>query len=169
MVKFGASFSADAAGEDAGSSASRAADDGKSHVDARTGRGMPGQGVSNGYPPYGRAGGERIIGETESRNEVSPGHFAGGLRRKADCIRVSAPGRGRELLRVPGVAIRSAAGGRARRCGVPSDCASGRGLPEEVRRGSGLGQVGARGVFLLFSLGKIHQMVMFAMRKTFEF
>src|ERR1017187_6048404 len=169
MVECGASFSADAAGEDVGSPASRAADDGKSHVDAWTGTGMPGQGASNGCPPDGRAGRKRIIGETESRNEVSPGYLAGGLRRKADCIRVLAPGRGRELLRAPGVAIGSAAGGRALGCGVPSDCAGGGGLSEEVCGGAGVGQVGAGGVFLLLSLGKIHQMVMFAMRKKSEF
>src|ERR1039457_5945117 len=179
MVECGASFSADAAGEDVGSPASRAADDGKSHVDAWTGTGMPGQSASNGCPPDGRAGRKRIIGETESRNEVSPGYLAGGLRRKADCIRVLAPGRGRELLRAPGVAIGSAAGGRARRCGVPSDCAGGGGLSEEVCGGAGVGQVGAQQfagrsarvtrTYLLLSLGKIYQMVMFAMRKKFEF
>src|SRR5271169_578733 len=139
MVEFGASFSADAGGEDAGSPGSRAANDGQSHVDARAGRGMPGQGAGGGYPSNGRAGRKRIVSETESRNEVSPGYFAGSLRRKRDCLRVSAQGRGRELLRAPGAAIGSAAGGRARRCGVPADCAISGGMPAEVRGGAGDG------------------------------
>src|SRR5208282_5332679 len=139
MVKFGASFSADAAGENDGSAASRAADDGQSHVDARAGRGMPGQGAGSGYPPDGRAGRKRIASETESRNEVSPGYFTGGLRRKRDCLRVPAQGRGRELLRAPGAAIGSTVGGSARGSRVPSNCASGGGMPTEIRGGAGDG------------------------------
>jgi hypothetical protein len=98
------------------------------------------QGAGNGNPPSGGAGRKRIIAGSRIPNEVLPGYVAGGLRRKADCIRVSAPGRGRELLRAPGIAIGSAAGGRARRCGVPPDCASGGGLPAEIRAAQGLGR-----------------------------
>ena len=99
--------------------------------------GLPGQGASNGGPWTGGAGTERIIAGAGFGVEVLPGYFAGSLRRKANRLHVSAQGGVRELLRARGIAVGSAAGGRARGCGVPADCASGGGLPAEVRGRTG--------------------------------
>ena len=68
VVERGARLGADAAGKDGGSAAGGAADDGKSDVDAGPAASLPEQGASNGDPPAGGAGEERIISPSRIRS-----------------------------------------------------------------------------------------------------